>query len=428
MARLPTPGGDDGSWGSILNDFLSQAHTSGGSLKTSALSAAGAELKADKGLAGGYAPLDGSGRVPFANLPPTSVPDADSTTKGIVQLAGDLSGTATAPTVPGLVNKANTADVLLKANDLNDLNDASTARTNLGLGSAALSDAGDFEASGSLSAHAADTTSVHGIADTSILETTTGSQAKVDTHVNDTSDAHDASAISFSPAGTIAATDVQAAIEEVAAEATGATNLSWDASTSTVQSDTGTDAAISNVDGSNSGLMTVADKAKLDGIEPGAAADQAANEVSITDSGAYFTSANVEGALQELGAGVGGGGSITYLSFDATTPSIANGTTYTNSFSWSGAAGTQAIRHLRLEPSNPGMIFDLKILRQNDFTASGLTENIAFWVKSVQGNFQREFIWEYEDEDASEMLHVWINNTSVASGTVRILLNNRIAQ
>lgn len=38
-------------------------------------------------------------------------------------------------------------------------------------------------------------------------------------HIADTSDAHDASAISFSPAGTIAATDVQAAIEEVATEA-----------------------------------------------------------------------------------------------------------------------------------------------------------------------------------------------------------------
>jgi hypothetical protein len=40
-------------------------------------------------------------------------------------------------------------------------------------------------------------------------------------HLADTTDAHDASAISFTPAGTIAATDVQAAIEEVASEAGG---------------------------------------------------------------------------------------------------------------------------------------------------------------------------------------------------------------
>lgn len=33
MARLPQPGGDKGSWGDILNDFLSQAHNADGSLK-----------------------------------------------------------------------------------------------------------------------------------------------------------------------------------------------------------------------------------------------------------------------------------------------------------------------------------------------------------------------------------------------------------
>jgi hypothetical protein len=40
-------------------------------------------------------------------------------------------------------------------------------------------------------------------------------------HIADATDAHDASAISFSPTGTIAATDVQAAIAEVATEAGG---------------------------------------------------------------------------------------------------------------------------------------------------------------------------------------------------------------
>jgi hypothetical protein len=70
-----------------------------------------------------------------------------------------------------------------------------------------------------VAAHEADTTNVHGIANTANLETTTGAQTKVDTHVNDTSAAHAASAISFSPTGTVAATDVQAAIAEVASEA-----------------------------------------------------------------------------------------------------------------------------------------------------------------------------------------------------------------
>lgn len=33
MARLPVPGSDSGSWGSVLNDFLQQVHTTDGSLK-----------------------------------------------------------------------------------------------------------------------------------------------------------------------------------------------------------------------------------------------------------------------------------------------------------------------------------------------------------------------------------------------------------
>lgn len=33
MARLPQPGGDNGSWGDILNDFLAQAHNADGTLK-----------------------------------------------------------------------------------------------------------------------------------------------------------------------------------------------------------------------------------------------------------------------------------------------------------------------------------------------------------------------------------------------------------
>src|SRR5689334_280864 len=36
MARLPNPGGDDGTWGDILNEFLQVSHNPDGSLKSSA--------------------------------------------------------------------------------------------------------------------------------------------------------------------------------------------------------------------------------------------------------------------------------------------------------------------------------------------------------------------------------------------------------
>ena len=41
----------------------------------------------------------------------SATPDADATTKGKIQLAGDLGGTAASPTVPGLLLKANATDV-----------------------------------------------------------------------------------------------------------------------------------------------------------------------------------------------------------------------------------------------------------------------------------------------------------------------------
>ncbi len=42
MSRLPTPGSDAGTWGTILNDFLDVSHNTDGSLKPTAVSAGGA--------------------------------------------------------------------------------------------------------------------------------------------------------------------------------------------------------------------------------------------------------------------------------------------------------------------------------------------------------------------------------------------------
>lgn len=102
--------------------------------------------------------------------------------------------------------------------------------------------AADMATQAELDAHINDTTDAHDASAISILDTAndftatdvegalaelqsdheTDAQALTD-HLADTADAHDASAISFSPTGTIAATDVQAAIAEVASEAGGGT-------------------------------------------------------------------------------------------------------------------------------------------------------------------------------------------------------------
>lgn len=39
MARLPQPGGDDGNWGEILNDYLLQIHTASSALKDDSVGA-----------------------------------------------------------------------------------------------------------------------------------------------------------------------------------------------------------------------------------------------------------------------------------------------------------------------------------------------------------------------------------------------------
>lgn len=115
MARLPNPGGDEGTWGNVLNDFLSTIHNNDGTLKDNTVSSSAlapdavdssniqdATISEDKLDAALAAKVNTIG----------SSPDATTSTKGIVQLAGDLGGTATAPTVPGLAAKANDAAVV----------------------------------------------------------------------------------------------------------------------------------------------------------------------------------------------------------------------------------------------------------------------------------------------------------------------------
>lgn len=130
MARLPIPGSDEGSWGDILNDFLSVEHNTDGSLKPTESLAAKAD-DADVIHATGAETI--AGVKTFSSSPivpnPTSnsqaatkqyvdtvassgAPDATTSSKGIVQLAGDLGGTAASPTVPGLSAKANDSAVV----------------------------------------------------------------------------------------------------------------------------------------------------------------------------------------------------------------------------------------------------------------------------------------------------------------------------
>lgn len=104
MARLPEVGGDSGQWGQLLNDYLNVAHNADGTLKSNTvgvpqIAAAG---DPDDGQVLSYS---GSGLTWTTVSGSGTVPDATSSTKGLVQLTGDLAGTAASPTVPGLAGK-----------------------------------------------------------------------------------------------------------------------------------------------------------------------------------------------------------------------------------------------------------------------------------------------------------------------------------
>lgn len=78
MAGLPTPGGNANNWGTMLNDYLQQALAANGTLVTAATN-----------------PYTGN---PNTNLASTSQP-------GLVQLAGDLGGSAASPSIGALQGK-----------------------------------------------------------------------------------------------------------------------------------------------------------------------------------------------------------------------------------------------------------------------------------------------------------------------------------
>jgi hypothetical protein len=110
MARLPNPGGDDGDWGRILNQFLETVHKTDGSLKdnsvTTAAIAPGAVDETALAPTGGAdndllvrdsaSPSGMSWKAPSGG---GSVSDATTSSKGVVQLSGDIAGSATSVTV-----------------------------------------------------------------------------------------------------------------------------------------------------------------------------------------------------------------------------------------------------------------------------------------------------------------------------------------
>ncbi len=123
MPRLPQPGGDQGSWGHLLNDFLAVEHDTEGRLKirtegifvrtTTDQTIAGVKTFTSSPIVPTPTSNTQAANKSYVDSVATSgAPDASSSTKGLVQLTGDLGGTAASPTVPQLSSKANDNQVV----------------------------------------------------------------------------------------------------------------------------------------------------------------------------------------------------------------------------------------------------------------------------------------------------------------------------
>lgn len=91
MARLPTPGGDNNTWGDILNEFLSVEHNSDGTLKSTGTIASKAD-DADVVHNSGAETIAGTKTFSASPIVPTPSAPTHAVTK---QYVDDLSHTVT---------------------------------------------------------------------------------------------------------------------------------------------------------------------------------------------------------------------------------------------------------------------------------------------------------------------------------------------
>jgi len=158
--------------------------------------------------------------------------------------------------------------------------------THSGSSHASVQAAAEATAAAALSTHASDTTGIHGIADTSALETSAGAQSKVDTHSADTTSVH-------------GITDTSA----LALTANVPSNATFNDHSARHENGGADEISIAGLDGTPTELTNHLN-------DTSDAHD--ASAISVLDTAANFTGTDVEAVLAELQDNIdaGGGGSV----------------------------------------------------------------------------------------------------------------------
>lgn len=109
MSRLPTPGKDNGTWGDILNDYLSVAHNTDGTLRPTAITDTGAVT-----VVNGVEPVNGSISLSPANLGAATAAQGAKADTAVQPSA--LAPVATTGSYANLTNKPTLSTVAASGN------------------------------------------------------------------------------------------------------------------------------------------------------------------------------------------------------------------------------------------------------------------------------------------------------------------------
>jgi hypothetical protein len=109
---LPTPGGDVGTWGYMLNGFLEVSLNSDGTLNTTAVGSALPTPISTANLGTGTASSSNFLRGDGTWAVPPTASNATASSTGLVQLAGDLGGSGTTATAPTLAATTNVESII----------------------------------------------------------------------------------------------------------------------------------------------------------------------------------------------------------------------------------------------------------------------------------------------------------------------------